>query len=86
MSIVFNANFYTDGDQYRSVDFKAVEDATAAVEAAGAGSITKFVVHAGVLGSDQYVSLAHFVYQDGKWKQWSIHGPVSTDLGEKRPE
>lgn len=75
---VYNAQHHTPGDYKGTVkyeDFDSEEAAYAAVEAAGAGSVTKFAVYdnlPGALPEKRHSSIWLKVYENGQWRNINI--------------
>lgn len=73
-STAYEAQFYVDG-AYTSIEFAAKEEAAAAIEAAGSGSLIKWHIEPNVYwAKPDYVhkSLSLDVFDNGKWKEVNI--------------
>jgi carboxylesterase type B len=74
--------------QTQGVDYDTPEQATLVVEAAGSGSVIKFLLEPnlpGRLPKLVHKSLALWTLDDGKWTARSIFGGTAEGMGEERP-
>jgi hypothetical protein len=79
MSIVF---------EFKGRDYESADEVIAAVEAAGSGSVVKFMMtpnRPGLLPEFVHRSCGLWSYVDGTWKRHSIYDGIGAAYEESRP-
>lgn len=87
MTSTFRASYTFDGT-FINADMDTAEEAAAAVERRGSGSVVEFHVSPnlpGRLPKMVHSSVALWTFEGGVWTRLSIHSGTAEPMGEERP-